>query len=36
MLESLATQSRREMEVMLKEGDDVRFLHRLLESEDEV
>jgi hypothetical protein len=36
MLESLATQSRREMEVMLKEGDDVRFLHRLLESEEEV
>jgi len=36
MLESLASHSRREMEVMLKEGDDVRFLHRLLDCEDEV
>jgi hypothetical protein len=36
MLESLALQTKREMEVMLKDGDDVRFLHRLLESENEV
>jgi hypothetical protein len=36
MLESLTSLTKREMEVMLKEGDDVRFLHRLLESEDEV